>query len=197
MRRDQSGNHVAAPDRPTLMRWVLLVSIVAILAVGCDPGPVSIASDPDAPQNTFTVGTAVPVTSPPSSLSPYQGRPTFSARSEWESLDISDYDIVYSITNLNGMGGSGRDGIHHVEVRDGVITQCRLDHEVNVRCDPRVTSPVDDLYFWVDQFDPVFTEVVYHPEWHIPARINYDDPGDVDEEYVIRLLELEPVRPPT
>ncbi len=37
------------------------------------------------------------------------------------------------------------------------------------------------------------TSVTYHPDWHVPSLIFYDDPDSVDEEYRVRLIYLDRV----
>jgi hypothetical protein len=36
--------------------------------------------------------------------------------------------------------------------------------------------------------------VRYHPEWHFPEAIDYDDPETVDEEYRIQVFEFEELK---
>ncbi|MGI8516954.1 MAG: DUF6174 domain-containing protein [Acidimicrobiia bacterium] len=112
-------------------------------------------------------------------------------RTQWESLGIDNYRIVYSVHHLNGMGGLAGDGTYHVTVKDGVVIACQLEEvQPGDRCDPDMSLPVDDLFSQVNRVGP-FTTVQFHPEWHIPESIVYDEPGVADEEYTMRLLEFE------
>lgn len=112
-------------------------------------------------------------------------------RAQWESLAIDNYRIVYSVHHDNGIGGIPGDGIYHVKVKDGVVIACQLEEgRPGDRCDPDMSLPVDVLFSWVDQVDP-FTTVQFHPEWHIPETIVFDEPGVADEGYTIKLLEFE------
>ena len=118
--------------------------------------------------------------------------PLVDERAQWESLGIDNYRMVYSVHHDNGMGGALGDGIYRVTVKDSVVIDCRLEEGLpGDRCGVDMSLPVDILFSWVDGVDPAFTTVQFHPEWHFPETIVFDEPGMADEEYTISLLEFE------
>jgi len=124
---------------------------------------------------------------------------SLSMQEEWDRLGITDYRIVYSINNLNGMGGSRGDGLYSVVVQDGKVTECEYEPSpssgpngcsVLLQAGPSPT-PVGILFARLASWEPAFTIVEYDPELPLPVRIDYDEPGFADEEYKIRVIEFE------
>ena len=123
-------------------------------------------------------------------------------RDEWNSLGITDYDIVYSIRNLNGMGGSPGDGVYSVVVRDGAVIECSVEEapfgdsgdcvDMFPAAAPYPT-PVDMLLGRLVSWQPAFTTVRYNSE-SVPVYIYYDEPDMADEEYAIRVIKFRATR---
>ena len=110
-----------------------------------------------------------------------------------EQLEIDRYHIVYTVANLNGMGGFDWDGTHDVVVEDGEIVACsvRVNSFDIEECDRIRVYP--DTFRWLILFEAEHTDVTYDPVWHMPSAISYDVPDSADEEYEIRLISLEPL----
>ena len=98
------------------------------------------------------------------------------------------------MANLNGMGGSPGDGTYTLTVVDGLIESCELEPRADERqdCEDFVGSPDPTLFSWAKPFEAEHTTIRFDPEWHQPSRISYDDPENIDEEYVVELIEFEP-----
>lgn len=115
-----------------------------------------------------------------------------------EPVDVgfTDYDIAFSVANLNGMGGGNYDATYTFVVRDGEITSCEVTNigenaaMAEGVCD-HVTSPIEFLLSWSTRFDPEHTSVEYDPESQLPTRIVYDNPETADEEVTVQLLRFE------
>ena len=113
----------------------------------------------------------------------------------WKENAPENYEIVYSMENLNGMGGGPGDGVFEVAVRNGQVVEC--DAQMNwqpssqVKCRPAVSDPIAILFFWLAQFNDEHTQVTYDPEWQFPIEAFYDDPNSVDEETRIRVHRFE------
>ena len=94
-------------------------------------------------------------------------------------------------TSCAGRGGRLAQACYHVTVKDGVVTDCELDGGgPGDRRDPNMSLPVETLFSWVSGVHP-FTNVQFHPEWHVPETVVFEEPGMADEEYIIRLLAFE------
>ena len=52
------------------------------------------------------------------------------------------------------------------------------------------TSPIDDLFSRSPRYPPEFTTVTYHEKWQFPTHVEYDDPGSIDEEYVVSVTRF-------
>lgn len=148
---------------------------------------------------SILVASCTPTSAPPGTVD----GPTdpLSVQEEWDRLGITDYRIVYSIHNLNGMGGSPGDGLFSVVVQDGKVTECEYEPSpssgsngcsVLLQAGPSPT-PVGILFARLASWEPAFTIVEYDPELPLPVRIDYDEPGFADEEYKIRVIEFEVV----
>ena len=113
----------------------------------------------------------------------------------WKRNAPSNYDIVYSVANLNGMGGGSEDGIFEVTVRNGKVVECvaQLNRRPSsqTECRPAVSDPIVILFSWLARFNSDHTEVTYDAEWRFPTEIFYDDPSSVDEEHRIRVHRFE------
>ena len=113
----------------------------------------------------------------------------------WRESGPASYDIVYSMQNLNGMGGGPGDGIFEVTVRDGKVVECvaKLNRAPasQTECRPAVSDPIGVLFHRLAQFNADHTAVTYHPDWRFPTEIFYDDPNSIDEETLIRVHRFE------
>jgi hypothetical protein len=107
----------------------------------------------------------------------------------WERLGINSYRIVFSRSNLNGMGGSSGDGTYTVTVEEGQVTECHLDPALKgEECPDRFGAPADWLFGWALAFDRAHLEISFDPVWHLPRRMLFDIPGVADEEISIRVI---------
>ncbi len=129
----------------------------------------------------------------------YGSADPLTVREEWDRLGIVDYRLVYSIRNINGMGGSPGDGLYSFVVRDGDVTECGFESSQPSGYDACVAlsqigpgwSPIETLFARLVSSDPAFFTVEYHATLPLPVRIDYDDPATADEEYEIRVIEFQ------
>jgi len=113
----------------------------------------------------------------------------------WRDNGPSDYRIIYSVRNLNGIGGGSEDGVFDVTVREGRVVECVAEADrlpsSQAECSQPVPDPISVLFSWLARFNPEHTTVDYHAEWQFPTEIDYDDPDGVDEEHRIRVHRFE------
>jgi len=165
-------------------RWRVGLILLTTFAVGCTATSV--------PNRTVDQSTDTTIPRQESEI----------MRDEWNSLGITDYEIVYSIRNLNGMGGSPGDGVYSVVVHDGVAIECSVEEApldgsgdcvFMLAAATPYPAPVDMLFGRLASWDSAFTTVRYNLE-SVPVYIYYDEPDLVDEEYAIRVIEFQATR---
>ena len=107
-----------------------------------------------------------------------------------------DYDLVFSIQNMNGMGGSGYNGEYSFKVRNGGVESCSsspLYGEADDSICEWAQSPIEYFLSWANRFEPRHTTIEFDPVSGLPSRVFYDDPALVDEEHEVRLVRFEQI----
>ena len=141
-----------------------------------------------------TTGSPGPETVPTLTLAP---RPSAALRERWEARGLDDYHLRYEARNLNGMGGSLDDGVYDAVVRDGTVVSCTITdspgHDDGSSCVGSGQGSVETLFGWLDRFPPEFTTVELDPTWGFPRSISFDQPGYADEEFLVAVVEFEPL----
>ena len=112
----------------------------------------------------------------------------------WKENAPANYEIVWSRSHPNGMGGMPDDGTYQVEVKDGSVLYCTaelVNAPSQTQCPFAVSDPVSKIFGWMAQLPGAHTSITYHPEWQFPTEVIHDDPAAADEEVRIRVHRFE------
>ncbi len=160
----------------------LLVAVAAALAfTGCNAdGPVAGTSDELTTLSTMPDDPHAAVKA---------------ERSMWDELAVSDYRLVYELRLNTAAGAQPANGVYEFTVRDGSIVKCLQDGEPRFTwpCDRSRGDPVDRLFRSVIDNPVEWYDVGFDERFHIPVFIDFDRPDAADDEYVLRVHEIQPL----